>query len=679
MNPTETGPGAGKDKPSAPGARMVAGSRIGPYRVLKLLGEGGMGTVYLGEHEMIGRKAAIKLLNAEVSTDQESVSRFFTEARAVNQIRHPNIVEVTDFGSLGARPYIVMEYLEGETLGDRLLGARILDVPSTVHIIRQVASALGAAHVGGTVHRDLKPANIFLRAHPDYPDFVKVLDFGIAKMLTPDKDVSHHTRAGSLIGTPSYMSPEQCLGEESLDHRSDIYSLGVVTYLLLTGRLPFQEASLGRLIMAHVNDVPVAPSSLAPQISRAMSAVILKAMAKKPQDRFQTMKDFKGALDDAAGFERTPPPVLRSANMPSSMILPAGRAAPAPIPRPAAPVPPPAARVAVARPRTPTPSPIPGTAAMAAPTVVASSASSASSAWLPQAQKDVEVFARLTILLQDRLARGNLELPQLSAASAQCLETLRSPEFAFGKLAAGLAQEPQLASRIVRLANSAAFQSRSPATSLEQAVGRLGAAGLQLALIEYAARSALEAKDPKLKEAFRAPWMHAVATGLVAEKIMQQLGQPELAGPVYLAALVHDVGKPIVGNFLLGVERQTTGARGARWMSDEVWLRATGSSFRKVSVEVAKAWHLPPSSVTAIERAEDYQPDAGRQAGAVLRYALALAAREGYYLRRPDLDEAAATITSGRQILGVDEKFEAKLVLGLKQTVAQVAGLRGAP
>src|SRR6185369_900376 len=151
---------------------------------------------------------------------------------------------------------IVMELLEGETLAARIQRVRAMEESDALRMVKQVTSALQAAHEQGMVHRDLKPENIFLRSHPDYPDFVKLLDFGIAKLLGNDSTVGHHTKTGSVLGTPSYMSPEQCLGEAALDIRSDVYSLGIVIYQMLTGQLPFTGDTLGRLIVCHVNETP---------------------------------------------------------------------------------------------------------------------------------------------------------------------------------------------------------------------------------------------------------------------------------------------------------------------------------------------------------------------------------------------------------------------------------------
>ncbi|HEY5281166.1 MAG TPA: serine/threonine-protein kinase, partial [Polyangia bacterium] len=281
---------------SAPPVDALVGQTLGSFRVISLLGEGGMGRVYLAEHVLIGRRAAIKVLASEIAENEDFVSRFFTEARAVNDIRHPNIVEVTDFGTFGKQPYIVMELLDGETLEDRLVRVPVLDLSTAARVVAQIAAAVGAGHDHGLVHRDLKPANIFLRNHPDYPDFVKVLDFGIAKLVARDRNVQHHTEMGALIGTPAYMSPEQCLGDTHLDHRSDIYSLGVVLYQMITGRLPFTAETAGRLIMSHVQETPLPPQSVNPNLSAAVNAVILRAMAKRPEQRFASMRELRDAF-----------------------------------------------------------------------------------------------------------------------------------------------------------------------------------------------------------------------------------------------------------------------------------------------------------------------------------------------------------------------------------------------
>ena len=185
----------------------MIGTLIRDYRIVTELGSGGMGTVYFSEHTLIGRRAAIKVLHSDVSKNDDIVARFFTEAKAVNSIRHPNIVDITDFGQADSIYYIIMEMLEGETLGARIEMQRSLDERTSVRILSQVASAVGAVNEQGIVHRDLKPENIFLTNHPDYPDFVKVLDFGVVKLMGAPAEAAHKTRPGSAIGTPDQPSP----------------------------------------------------------------------------------------------------------------------------------------------------------------------------------------------------------------------------------------------------------------------------------------------------------------------------------------------------------------------------------------------------------------------------------------------------------------------------------------
>jgi serine/threonine protein kinase len=210
----------------------MALERIGPYRIIRLLGKGGMGAVYEGLHEAIERRVAIKVLHAELGRRSDIATRFINEARAVNRIDHPGLVQVSDYGQLpDGMAYIVMEYLKGETLGQRLkrVAAR-LPAMDVIRLGRQLCTALAAAHEKEIVHRDLKPDNIMIIPNPDVPggEQIKILDFGIAKLTEAETGTSEaHTRADALLGTPRYMSPEQCRGGASLDAKSDVYSLGV--------------------------------------------------------------------------------------------------------------------------------------------------------------------------------------------------------------------------------------------------------------------------------------------------------------------------------------------------------------------------------------------------------------------------------------------------------------------
>jgi serine/threonine-protein kinase len=284
---------------------------VGNYRVTKLLGEGGMGMVYLGEHPVIGRKVAIKVLHHALAADKDIVARFFNEARAIHMIGHANIVEILDFGQTpDGQPYFIMEFLTGEALSE--LVARGPIPPDDVAAISdQMCRALSAAHNKGIVHRDLKPHNVQLLER-DGAMMVKILDFGVAKILAaPDGSQSVKTRTGSLMGTPLYMSPEQCKGAGLLDHRTDIYSLGVMIFEMLAGRPPFVAEGIGELFAKHMLEEAPSLLEFAPNTPPNMAAAVNKALNKELDDRFPSMEEFRKALlgeTQVAGSGRTPAP-----------------------------------------------------------------------------------------------------------------------------------------------------------------------------------------------------------------------------------------------------------------------------------------------------------------------------------------------------------------------------------
>jgi len=270
---------------------------IGNYRVTSLLGEGGMGVVYLAQHPVFGRKVAIKLLHAVLARDPDIVARFFNEARAIHMVAHENIVEILDFGQTAdGQPYFIMEYLSGESLSDAITrGAMPAEQVEAIGV--QMTKALAAAHGKGIVHRDLKPHNVQLVIKSDGALQVKILDFGVAKILaSPDGASSVKTRTGSLMGTPLYMSPEQCKGAGVLDHRTDIYSLGVILFEMLSGRPPFNAEGVGELFAKHMLEDPPLVTEFVPNAPPNMAAAIMKALAKDPAARFQSMDEFRKAL-----------------------------------------------------------------------------------------------------------------------------------------------------------------------------------------------------------------------------------------------------------------------------------------------------------------------------------------------------------------------------------------------
>jgi eukaryotic-like serine/threonine-protein kinase len=276
----------------------VLGTNIGNYAVTATIGEGGMGSVYLAEHAMLGRRAAVKVLRPELSTNSDVVGRFFNEARALSALRHPSIVEILDYGNLpDGSAYIVMEYLDGESLGARCRRLRKLDPRHALMLVRQIAGALAAAHERGIVHRDLKPENIFLVPDPEIAggERIKVLDFGIAKLAAPGNRA--RTQTGSMLGTPAYMSPEQCRGAGNVDARADLYALGCVLFEMLCGQPPFTAEGMGEVIAHHLYFPPPAPRSLDPTLPEGVEQLVLRLLQKDPAARPQSAREVVDAID----------------------------------------------------------------------------------------------------------------------------------------------------------------------------------------------------------------------------------------------------------------------------------------------------------------------------------------------------------------------------------------------
>jgi serine/threonine-protein kinase len=267
---------------------------IGKYQIEGVLGRGGMAVVYHGVHEDTGEPAAIKFLLAAVSEREDLVQRFFIEAHAATSIRHRGIIEVRDFGIDRGRAYIVMEYLRGCSLAKRLRTHGQLAIPAAIEIARQIAEALAAAHATGIVHRDLKPDNVFLVPEAN-GERVVLLDFGVAKLLE-DPDPNFLTITGAILGTPQYMSPEQCEGASAVDHRSDLYSLGCTLFHMLTGRLVFEHPGVGGQIGAHLHVKPPRVRERCPAASLALDTIVDQLLSKCPKLRFQSANDVVAAL-----------------------------------------------------------------------------------------------------------------------------------------------------------------------------------------------------------------------------------------------------------------------------------------------------------------------------------------------------------------------------------------------
>ncbi|HUH04937.1 MAG TPA: serine/threonine-protein kinase, partial [Kofleriaceae bacterium] len=315
----------------------------GKYVIEGMLGEGAMGLVFAARHMALNKRVAVKTLRAEIARDVTLVGRFEQEARAASAIGHPNIIEVFDLGSApsGAR-YMVMEYLQGESLAELITAHPYQSAERAVFLMSQVLSALGAAHKQGIVHRDLKPENIFLVRADDGPETVKLLDFGISKVLSEVADPriagtnsdARATRLGVVMGTPLYMAPEQARGLLDLDHRVDLWAVAVVLYELMCGRPPFAGDNYNQILGAILQGELSPPRTYCPQIAPALEALILRGMAYDPGDRFQSAADMRRALGAVLTHPEAPRAGAGNATAPSSPQRPA----PSPPSAPAQPV-----------------------------------------------------------------------------------------------------------------------------------------------------------------------------------------------------------------------------------------------------------------------------------------------------------------------------------------------------
>ncbi|MGH3079666.1 MAG: Stk1 family PASTA domain-containing Ser/Thr kinase [Gaiellaceae bacterium] len=269
----------------------------GRYRILQKLGSGGMANVYLAEDEELGRRVAIKILNDRHASDESFVERFRREAKNAAGLSHPNIVSVYDRGEAEGTYYIAMEYLDGRSLKERIVGEGALSIPAAIEVTRQILRALGFAHGRGIVHRDIKPHNVLLAQDGpgDGEPRFKVTDFGISRTTA-----SQMTEAGSIVGTAQYLSPEQARGAP-VDQRSDIYSVGIVLYELLTGKLPFTGETPLEIAMKHLSEIPKPPSEIRPDIPADLDMVVLRALAKDPADRYESAQEMERELARVAG------------------------------------------------------------------------------------------------------------------------------------------------------------------------------------------------------------------------------------------------------------------------------------------------------------------------------------------------------------------------------------------
>jgi serine/threonine-protein kinase len=315
------------------------------YRIVRLLGEGGMGAVYEGENVRIRHRVAIKVLHPNIAADQVARERFEREAQAAGHIGSEHIVEVYDLGELpdGTR-YMVMEFLAGQTLSERIHSQQRIEPAVVAPLMLQFLEGLGAAHGAGIIHRDLKPDNVFLQRAKNGRDFVKIVDFGISKFNTGGS--LSMTRTGSVVGTPYYMSPEQVRGAKNVDQRSDLYSAGVVLFECVTGRVPFASQTFNELMFEIALGPPPQPEVFVPDLDPQFAAVIRKGMAREPDARYQTAGEFAQAITEWMQGASVPlssarPPLgsLATTPIPANTPIPGNTPIPANTPLPASNVP----------------------------------------------------------------------------------------------------------------------------------------------------------------------------------------------------------------------------------------------------------------------------------------------------------------------------------------------------
>jgi putative nucleotidyltransferase with HDIG domain len=531
-------------------------------------------------------------LRRELSSSERLTSRFVKESIAINAVGHPNIVEVLDTGVHDNCHYIVLELLTGETLEARLERERRLDLSAALPIFLECCDALGAAHARHVVHRDLKPENIFLSKRADGGETTKLLDFGIAKLLDPEQPTGKLTERGAIIGTPQYMSPEQCVGDENLDHRSDIYSLALVLYRMVTGELPYVITNhhLMRYVLAHTQATPRAPRSLVPELPATLETVLLRALSKRPEHRYQTMQEFASALAPLRSQKETL--AMVSALVDENLVE-------ALTPDPAHP------------------------------------------------RRAATAVARFVL---EGVHAGNLQLPSLPSAALRCIDMLQNPKCTTAGLVEVLGRDPLLASQVVGRANAAIVPGASPARSIDQAIGRLGTRPLGNLLIEVSTRRIFESRDPGIREAFQVMWDHSITVAQLAQLLAKRLkADPDLS---YLAGLLHDVGKPVVGAILLEAER-VAATKKHDWHSRDGWLSLVSACHREVGFAMARAWQLPDEVLFAIARSDRYSIDGTPSPVNLVCLANALVKRAGIYPKPVQEAEVAGVIAEGAEIFGL--------------------------
>jgi serine/threonine-protein kinase len=318
--PLDGGPIVEADEKTDPLIGLTIADR---YLIRRMIGKGGMGAVYEAHHIKLDKRVAVKFILDKYTEQRDVLARFNQEARTASRIGHDNIIDITDIGiTADGRHYIVMEFLEGEDLASSLEKQRQLPIGRALHLIDQVLSGLGAAHEKGIVHRDMKPENVFLLNRRGKVDFVKIMDFGISKIISAHDSRVRLTETGAVIGTPIYMAPEQAQAAEDMDQRVDLYAVGVMLYEMLCGRPPFVAPSYLALVTKHLHEAPPSMREFRPEIHESLDAAVLKALEKEPSDRYSSAASFAHALKSPAVVGAAPTNVQTIPRNPMPAVMP---------------------------------------------------------------------------------------------------------------------------------------------------------------------------------------------------------------------------------------------------------------------------------------------------------------------------------------------------------------------
>jgi putative nucleotidyltransferase with HDIG domain len=415
-----------------------------------------------------------------------------------------------------------------------------------------------------------------------------------------------------------------------------------VLYQVLSGQLPFVNDNVMEVLIAHVTTPPVPPIFHNPAISPHVNAAILRAMEKDPAKRFSNMRAFWAALENAA------PPVDTTPELAST-----------------------------------------GAGAAAAGEPGASAPGSESAAEAPVAQESAEqrgvrgVADKLTDIINARIANDRLVVPTMPAIAIECLKVVRDPRQTFKSVGEVIAKDPVLTSRVLKLANSAAFPGLTPANTLEAAISRMGIEGLTVILVQYSVYQAFTSRDERIRSSFRGIWEHSLAVALIAKDLASRLTPSGPDPPAaYLAGLLHDVGKPVVASLLLEAEKALgagKGRGGSGWIDESIWRKIVGESHRKVGVKLAEQWKLPAEVVSTIENCKAYDRMQPRSCANVVRLANALAKRSGLYVGDTSTAEIDKTVEAGQHIVGLSAEVVGKSVKDLYARVATMLDSRAAP